>query len=371
MLAGPLKVSPKPLKRISPSTFEIVESCRLRVVFAGSPATEGSALPTPSLSLGNVCHSIFEDFNQGKLDGEHGKATYEMLCSIWDERVGEAYQELKSAWGHSVKVPEPSRWPRYQHIKVRFLRYLEGEYNKRESVPTPSTTYSLKIENEKWLRSSDGKIIGRPDRVEIQGNQIELIDLKTGAIDHFDTEDISGKYRRQLLLYAFLWWDTHKIWPSKTSIQSITGDRYSLDVKPEECKTIASQAINALISFNENTSTTNINSLANPAPDSCIYCPYKGGCQPFWEAVSQDWGWYLINILGVVEEAEKSRGVVTLVMRPNKTNLSTPACKIRVLEVPDYDFEPDMQLAVVGAQPTNSTANVRATWNTLYWKWVL
>jgi RecB family exonuclease len=368
VLKGPLKPNLNRLLTVSPSTFKDLKCCHLKVAFNTNPENRTCFRPTPGTCLGNVCHKLYEMLTNGKYEHISDQDIENRLRLEWGKLIEKAYINLSDAWEHT-KVPEPERWPRYQIVRIRFLSFLHREYLKRGRASKTEPRNDFEVKTEEGLKSSDGKIIGRPDRVETKLGQVEIVDLKTNTYDLTPEQEIS-LHRQQLLIYAYLWWDVNKVWPTRASIQELTGERFSFEISPEECETVRQEFLEELQSFNTEVETKPAAGvLASPSSSSCMYCHFKGGCRAFWAAIDSTWDWYRKSFLGPVLDIQNEGDTKTLIVLPEKANLSLINVQVRLLGVSSLNnLQIKENVAVMGAYPTNSKSDFRAGWDTSLWQ---
>jgi hypothetical protein len=126
------------------------------------------------------------------------------------------------------------------------------------------------------VRSRDGLLIGRVDRIESTNSGARLIDYKSALRD-----DLPERYERQLQLYAALWHDTWGAWPADAQvIYPLTGTTYTIDVEVRICEGIAAEAANLVRTL---LAVRRPAALARPG-DVCVVCEFRPWCHPFWRA---------------------------------------------------------------------------------------
>jgi len=130
------------------------------------------------------------------------------------------------------------------------------------------------VEVEILVRSRDGLLIGRVDRVEGTPGGIRLIDYKSALHD-----DLPQRYERQLQLYAAMWHDTWGAWPAEARvIYPLTGAAYMVDVAASTCEGVAAEAAKLVRTM---LAERRPSALARPG-DVCTLCEFRPWCRPFW-----------------------------------------------------------------------------------------
>ena len=351
------------LDTITPSLFAEITRCRLRVAYRRDGAFAAYRRPTPFSVLGDVSHELAERVENGEFDSVSPDRIHGALEAVWDGHVKTKHQQLLEAW-RLAPVPPPERWPGYQVTRVRLLRSLaKGVTHRRERRPAPEPSGG-RVVVEKTLEPSGIPLRGRVDRVEINNTGVHIVDIKTGW-EYGD--EIREEHREQLLLYAAMWQRTTGEWPRLASIQATDGRRLSFNVVPSEAEAVVAEAVVALARYNDAVQhRVEPSALASPSAESCRYCPYRGICGPFFQALTPDWGWWLKSIAGTMigVTGETQQRALTLTVEASNLDVQCGA-SVHVLAVP-YEAVPTLgaQIAIVDACPTPQAAEVRVAWST-------
>jgi hypothetical protein len=200
--------------------------------------------------------------------------------------------------------------------------------------------------------------------VEINDTGVHIIDIKTGW-EYGD--EVREEHRQQLLLYAAMWRRITGEWPRLASIQATDGRRLTFTVNPDEAEAVAAEAVAALEAYN-GAVERNVppSALASPSAESCRYCPYRGICSPFFQALSPEWGWWLKSVAGILTDVTGDTEQRALTMRIEASNFDTQSgSSVHVLAVP-FEAVPTVgaQIAIIDACPTPQVAEVRVSWST-------
>jgi hypothetical protein len=314
----------KPVGYISPSRTNVLAACFLQVAFSADTQFREYVFVGPRARLGTASHLFLEKILRGQLD--------QVILSEWDTALSELWYEILVQEEKKVQASEIERhfgsavrWPGYHMLRARSI-HLGREILERRRHSARGT---VEIQTEVIYQAFNGKLRGRADVVLTRAGVTEIEDYKTG--DLYDrTEDgeepvLKAQYRRQLLLYASMHHDVTACWPTKAHLIPLTGGRVSITIDPIEAENETLAAINLLDRYNSQIATVkNSEELADPSSSTCRYCNYRLFCNPFWSAVSPDWGWAPAAAIeaealqvqrnsipeGWVVEADVSRGTV-------------------------------------------------------------
>lgn len=254
--------------------------------------------------MGNVSHEMAEDVAQGMFDEVASESLAEALEEAWNRRL--AQQEGELARDHPEgPVPSPARWAGFEQTHVRLLDLLAEEVRTRQQKRSVPPDGMLVVECD--LAPEGVPLYGRADRVERNGSEIDIVDLKTGWTL---PEELKPAHRRQLLVYAYLWHAVHGEWPRRASIQRLDGRRLTFDVDPREAECVAADLVRDLDAYNLRVEQrVAANELASPSAESCRYCEGRAVCTSFFDAVSPEWGWLRKSILGNVVDVTCARDI--------------------------------------------------------------
>ncbi len=246
--------------------------------------------------MGTAAHAVLEAAYRGEFSGASDPRG--AALDLWDGLI------IKLA-GRLSGAQEPSRWRDYQLKRLRAAA-------RATAIATGTSTASIgdrtspSTHVEHRLRSADGRLVGQPDRVEIRGGHVTVVDLKTAAID---PGDLPVAYRQQLQLYSWLWHETSGEWPADAAIELLDGTRLPVEIVPVECDALADEALAALGSFNRLVeSGADFIELAEPGIEQCRYCVFRGGCPRFLSEASEDWRSFRFVIGGRLHEDSGGEG---------------------------------------------------------------
>lgn len=352
----------RPIERISPSLGEDLRTCGLRVAFRVDPRFDGLRKLGLAAALGLVSHELTEAVTRGQFNEVPLPELDRALAAEWDRRLAEKATQLAEQWPLGF-IPPPERWPGYQLTRVRLLRQL-SEQAHRPRAPGKGSWAKPEV----WLEAPGLALVGRVDRIERSGKDVELIDLKSGwAVE----DEIRPAHRRQLLIYAYLWQAVSGNWPTKVSVQRLNGLRTTLCVDPQEAVEVATELLGRLQDYNtEVAAGTPPQELAAPSAEACTNCDYRPACLPFLRALDQRWGWYRRSLLGrVVGQAEVGK-VGVLEVAVESSNLDPDIAVARLLGIPSSHMPSlESRVAVVDAIPTPVPQDMRVGWDTQVLSW--
>lgn len=169
-----------------------------------------------------------------------------------------------------------------------FLRRRHAAITHAQHPPMPNRAISsagkTKIHTEEGLKSPDGLVTGTMDAVYECGDDIQVVDKKTGDVT--ERGEIKESYKEQLYLYAGLIDECIGRMPSKLILIDGDNRRWDLQFSPEQIRSNYRAAkewletIKAEISEKPN----DVTQLAEPRPENCRICQYRPACRPYWTA---------------------------------------------------------------------------------------
>lgn len=296
-MAVSIKKSPslqlRPLEYATPSRLHVLESCFLQMAFDMDPVFCSQQFRGPKARLGAVCHEFFAAVARGRLANIPQDGWRHELEHLWNEEVVKEERVLLGSPLESHFGPA-RRWPGYAINKARAMRKARDLLEYRQHI-TQNNGRTIRSWAERPYRAYQGKLRGRADAVYVVDNQTKIQELKTGGI--YD-EVRNGKkilkpyYRRQLLLYAAMHYDTTGDWPVLGCVVSLAGDTSCIDIEPAEANKEVATALGLLERYNDSVAQAQAPILlATPSQEGCRWCAYKVHCEPFWTNVSLYWHW--------------------------------------------------------------------------------
>ncbi len=261
----------KPLKRISPSRYTVINRCPYRVVLANSYSSP--LLPYPPAShLGNVIHECIRLILTGEI------RTSTEFDGIWNRLLAKQEKALEDM-GFGLFTPLSENVPGYT-IKKLQVKSLFKSRDKTEVQEDKNT--DTNILTEKWLEAKDSLIGGYADIIITRNGYTKLSDFKSGKI-LLDEGAIKEEYEDQLKLYAYLHNEVYRKYPDELSIIDLEKKEYLIAFTPQECKVLASKSRNALSEINSLIEMNELKALAKPDLNNCKSCLYRPACNFYWE----------------------------------------------------------------------------------------
>lgn len=313
----------KEIKRISPSQFYSVKNCAYKSLLAEAFDKKPLLPLSPNAYFGTVLHKILELIAKGILKNEDD------FNAEFDKQVKVLEEDLRKK-GFGFFVPLKIKLRNFGLKKIQLKKHLKIESEK------PTSLGNIKFYSEKWFESNDKLIGGKVDLVIENGNEIEIIDFKTGAItqDCLDDEgeiysDIKIEYKEQLKLYAQLYFENTNIFPTALSLVDLTRQKFPVEFSEQDCKSLFDEAKSLLISTNDSINTKSFS--ANPKQENCMYCLYRPACSFFHKKLETDFSFN--DLFGEIKDVKKfQNGNVSLFLQNGNKNLT-----IKNISVDEFD----------------------------------
>lgn len=285
----------KEIKRISPSQFYSMKNCAYKSLLAEAFDKKPLLPLSPNAYFGTILHKILEQIAKGIVKSEDD------FNVEFDKQVKSLEDNLQQK-GLGFFVPLKIKLRNFGLKKIQLKKHLRSESEK------PTSISNIKFHSEKWFESQDKFIAGKFDLVIENGNNIEIIDFKTGAItqDCLDDEgeiysDVKNEYKEQLKLYAYLYFENTNKFPTDLSLVDLAKQKFSVEFSKEECKTLFEEAKNLLKSTNDCINTKSFS--ANPKEENCKYCLYRPACSFFHKKLETDFSFN--DVLGEIIDVKK------------------------------------------------------------------
>ena len=358
-------ITNNPLRAITPTLAEDLRSCNLRAFLRTKGSGYGASRLTPATALGLTAHRLFELAYSGQFDDFPQSNVPEQLNQTWNNEIAGFYRQMEQSWPCG-SPPPPARWRGYNRIRIRLLYSLTKIVENRHArlisrLPLPKALLEVDLE------SSDKRLRGRVDRIEITEKGVHIIDIKSG---HKDTV-LSPAHRRQLFLYAFLWKEKNGRWPELVSIQEVDGTLHSQKVDAQESTSVVADTLSLLEKYNYQLSKNpTAEKMATVSENSCNLCRYREKCKPFFSGLNESWSMYRKCILGQVVRIDNQGSKVNLIVRVLHGNTHSQISEARILGVP-LDATPncDTKVAVIDVLPTGIPKDFRVDWRTTIGSW--
>lgn len=303
----------KEIKRISPSQFYSMKNCAYKSLLAEAFDKKPLLPLSPNAYFGTVLHKILELITKGIIKSEDD------FNAEFDKQVKTLEDDLQQK-GFGYFVPLKIKLKNFGLKKIQLKKHLRSE---TEQQPSSS---QIKFHSEKWFESKDKLISGKIDLVVENGNNIEIIDFKTGAItqDCLDDDgeiysDIKNEYKEQIKLYAHLFFENTYKFPNNLSLVDLSKQKFSVEFSEQECKALFDEAKNLLKSTNDCVNTKSFS--ANPKEENCKFCLYRPACSFYHKKLETDYSFN--DVLGEIKDVKKfQNGNVSVFLQNGNKNLT-------------------------------------------------
>lgn len=257
-------------------------------------------LSTPineAAALGTVSHQIIEEIDAGKFDVLAKDQLENHIFDRWDDLVSKQHRKLELGAEFGIP-PKPSRWPFYI---IKRNAVFERALNRRENHERRYASTKLRPEIEESFYSRYLGLHGRIDRVEHTSDGVRIVDLKTSTNDN---DEISERFRIQLLLYAALYRDKMHVTPYQAAIEWQGGIRSYLNIYDYEIDDLLIQLKNSRVLSDQEASPG-----GSPGESVCLFCNYRSICSDFQNQDRTNWAPYPAFVKGsVIEVIQHSEG---------------------------------------------------------------
>lgn len=317
----------KEIKRISPSQFYSMKNCAYKSLLAEA-FDKNPLLPiSPYAYFGTVLHKILELIAKGVVKSE------DELNAEFDKQVKILEDDLCKK-GLEFFVPIKFKIRNFGLKKIQLKNHLHN------GLLSSKISTNTKYHSEKWFESQDKSIVGIFDLVIENGNEIEIVDFKTGAIqqDYLDDEgdvytDVKNEYKEQLKLYAYLYFESTKKFPTKLSLIDLAKFKFPVEFSESECKSLFEEAKNLLLSTNQ--SITSKSFQANPNEENCKNCLYRPACHFFHKTLENDFSFN--DVSGKIKDIKVFRnGNMNMLLQYGDKMLT-----IKNLQLHEFEFLKD------------------------------
>lgn len=284
----------------SPSSLNVLSSCGLRSAFDLDDRfrTRFKRDSTYSI-LGTAAHELTKKVWSGEFNAVPNGDLATALRNEWNSLVEAGRDRLVGQWS-PADVPGVVDWP-YFSVRTRAtVRRLTDEIASRRARTKGAGHGAVRV--EKSIVDVDLRLKGTPDRVILTGNGFYVLDLKTG--NTLDT--ITSAFRRQLLIYAHLVSTTTSEPLLGVGVLTANGEVIWGDAHQGDVDDVVNEIREMVARFRDVLTSGDLESLANPNPETCHYCPYRGVCARYWNDEGHDWMEYR-GVVGRVVTVTDSR----------------------------------------------------------------
>ena len=278
------------------------------------------------------------------------------LQHLWQHEIAQQTANLATAWA-PAGPPPADEWPGYALTKTRTIR--------RATKLLTATTLRARVSGppqiEVQLHDPATGLWGRADRIEREGADTRIVDLKTGLQQDEPTDD----QRRQLLLYAVLVHRTTGQWPTSLVIEDASGTRYTEPLDATSAENALADVQSAVASFNSATDKNLLIDRAEPTAERCDRCAFRVVCRPYWDALASSWGHR--SLMGAVTGVGHSDGGAFI-----DIHIESPSDrageKVHLSRLAGIGTNA-RKAAVVGWHGPTDGADLRARWSTVVRTW--
>lgn len=303
----------KEIKRISPSQFYSMKNCAYKSLLAEA-FDKTPLLPVPlNAYFGTVLHKILELMAKGIIRNEDDfNAEFDIQVKILEDDL------QKNGFG--FYVPLKIKLKNFGLKKVQLKKHLQSK------IEQPISLSSTRFHSEKWFESKDKLIGGKVDLIIENGNNVEIIDFKTGTImqDCLDDvgdiiPDVKDEYKEQIKLYAYLYFENTNKFPTSLILIDLAKQKFSVEFSEGECKAVFDEAKKLLKTTNDCVNTKSFS--ANPKVENCKYCLYRPACSFYQEQLKTDFSFN--DVLGVIKDVRKfQNGNVSIFLQNGEKQLT-------------------------------------------------
>lgn len=281
----------KPLARLSPSSFETLRACPLRLAFAIQGNGTGH-VSGDRQRVGNICHDVLESLVR---DGR-------LQSASWSEALESRFHEFLANEAATQGRLRGSRLAlaRLRKVAARMADFLQ-------QAPADAEVLA-----EEVLTAAGGHLYGRLDLIVRSPEMHVIVDYKTGSFLEPGTDQLKTSYERQLMLYACLEAEASGAWPEKALLVPFGAEPVTLDVDRSACLALLEDLVAALERWQ---TWVGAAPPANASPETCGWCPFAARCPAFWAACDTNWADELIALRGQITSATTTPlGGITLLL---------------------------------------------------------
>jgi hypothetical protein len=247
--------------------------------------------PHPAAIEGQIVHEALDRLT--RVCGQRGNPAFgssEFSAALTDADFFSGFERSVLEWQQRLTA-HPRPGPAYRlrvsadELANRAVRMFREQYKPHGHIASQSAERAVdrnvdlkglltqkRALSEVKLTHPRLPFLGILDRVQCVGEQVEVIDFKTGKP--------SDTHRRQLLRYALLWWRTTGDVPSRVSAQYLDGVQ-SWTVKQEALEDIEAELVTKLTLLTEALSAHP--AVAKPGV-GCVNCAVRARCTEGWAA---------------------------------------------------------------------------------------
>lgn len=183
-----------------------------------------------------------------------------------------ATQKITDSWRHLSRSGSVSGWDEINTSATLAHRLYRD---------VQSSSISGKLGLEAKLRSSDGKLVGRPDFFYIAQSKAILRELKSSSLRD-EERQVREEYLEQIQFYALLLFDSFRVSYVDATLESSRGEHISFTFSPQDIEPIRTVALASIEDANRRIVGTKFaQDLATPAASACRGCEKRLICEVF------------------------------------------------------------------------------------------
>lgn len=264
------------LKSISPSQHWYNKACAYKFILSNCPGV--AKLPaSPRAEIGIIAHKM--------LQWSASRRSIGVSLADAESKFDELLAQRESALASSPLTASIANLSKSCDVFLK-RRHAAIANSERSASPQPPINGSKikKVYTEESLTSPDGLVSGTMDSVYINGEEIHVVDKKTGSA--CEGGKIKESYREQLFLYAGLIDECLGQMPVRLSLIDGEGRRHDVPFDPCLVRANYQSAKEWILSVREEVerNPTHLEELAEPKPQNCNYCQFRPTCKPYWKA---------------------------------------------------------------------------------------
>jgi hypothetical protein len=257
-------------RRISFSDFVALRHCTMKAM--SDNLLLSCRMPEPWPTRATVVGS----FHHQAMELATYATTPESLEQELEHRIG-VLQEYVSRWPHLRGTGSVTGWDEINRSYICAVRWARSR---------PAIDQMSCAKSETLLTSRDGLLVGKPDFFSLDGNRARLREFKTSSL-RCAQGDIRPEYVDQLKFYSALLAETYAVRFIDATLESFTGESWSLAVTSDEAIAFGDEVRNFVRAANQRIANARTAiELTNVAADGCSYCRKQVICEAFKRAQS-------------------------------------------------------------------------------------
>jgi PD-(D/E)XK nuclease superfamily len=265
------------IKSLSYSRYRRLKRCLTSGALRSGNHAGSSAQPAMGRAqvIGDVFHTLMRGLNSRPPSTDFGQPEFRRE---FNSVIADAHARIQSS-PLSRHLGDPARWVELTQIYRRLTDLVERRRSTRKLD-------GAIVHAERRLESRDQLLSGTLDAYFITAGGIALVDYKSGEVSDAPDDGARREYSDQLYFYAYLIQEVHGQYP--TSLSLVGADGTMVDIPPDETrsKDLAADMRAVLAYYNGLVALhVDLESVATPSSDNCLFCARKAMCEKFWGSV--------------------------------------------------------------------------------------